>query len=416
MTIQASKFITLSTAGKASAWEALLAEVEQTKAANSNEKIYINFALVQLSESNEYLAKLIMDDQVVFECIKGNTTHKLLDMTALVLLHDNKKREEKFKLQVLDVVKTLSKKELETQKRLKTYRNAITSVLDTKAGSSSVFVKFADIAKDCGFNNMLNVCKGLNNYFEELCSVCSERNITDIMVSMRDVLYNANLIDTFFKTAIRIFKDAGIKLTFTDCTDELNSKLRLHMKYIYNNGKPEEVLNFVKELGIGRVVLLTKLKDHDTKDTHYREEDEVVAQFIAIVNQISDDVIQFKYIGFAGLQTFHDKLAYYGSPDEFEDELFMHIVDIPLEELGCTGIRIAKSWHLNLLNGDVAGSGEFNYVNTYTSETITALPQEESVVLPEFIRRSLRSWHVRFNERATLIDVTMFKKKLKNRR
>lgn len=416
ITVQANKYITLATMTKPSAWEALVEAVEAAKQEANGEKICVSFMLAQVTETNPYLSKILLDDQIIIECIENNTTHKVLHTAAFILLHDKQKLKDKFCFQKIVVQKTLTKKELDLKKRLDSYKNAITTILDEKGpGKTSVFVAFADITRGCNLNNLRNVCKDLPDYFEVLKNVCLERSINDIMISMRGVDYHANLIDAFFKSAIRIFNENSLKITFTDCNDELNSKLRLHMKLTYNNGSTEDVLEYINKLGVGRVVLLTKLKDHNTENMLYREEDEVVAQFIAIIRQISADAIEFKYTGFEAMKTFHDLLAYYGSPDEFEDRLLMHTVSIKLTELGCTDIRIAKGWHLNLLNGDVAGSDEFNYISTYTSETIKALAQPEEVVLPEFIRRSLRSWHEQFNERAMLIDIQNFKKKCKRK-
>ena len=416
ITIQAQKYITLATMTKLSAWQELLAAVNEAKKQAKDEKVCVSFMTAQVTENNPYLAELLRDDQVVIECIKNNPTHTVLMAAAIILLHDNKKVQEKFIFHTLTVNKTLSKKELETKKKVDAFKKAINTVLDTKnLSSGSTFVMFSDITRGCGLNNLKNDVKALGAFFDTLKNICVERGIKDIMISMRDVEYHANLIDTSLKSAIRVFKENGLKITFTDCNDELNAKLRLHMKLTYNNGTPGDVLEYIKKLGVGRVVLLTKLKDHDTENMLYREDDEVVAQFIAIIRQIADDEIEFKYTGFEDLKTYHDLLAYYGSPDEFEDRLLMHTVSIKLKDLGCIDIRIAKGWHLNLLNGDVAGSDEFNYVATHTSETIKSLPQAEEVVLPEFIRRSLRSWHEPFNERAMLIDIQNFKKKCKRK-
>lgn len=417
ITVQANNYITLATTTKSTAWENLLNAVDEAKKQANGEKICVNFVFTQITETNPFIAKLILDDDIVIECIENNMTYSVLHTAALILLHDNAKLKDKFRYQKLTVTKTLTRKELDLKKKLDQYKAAITTVLDSKStNSSSVFCLFADITRGCNINNLKNDCKALPDYFTVLKDVCLSRGINDIMVSMKCVEYSANLIDAVLKSTIRIFNENKIKITFTDCNEELNNKLRLHMKLIYNNGTTEDVLDFIKALGVGRVVLLTKLKDHNTENLLYREEDEVVAQFIAIIRQISSTAVEFKYTGFDALKTYHDLLAYYGSDDDFEDRLLMHTVEIPLYELGCTDIRIARGWHLNLLNGDVAGSGEFDYVKTYTSETIKSLPSEETVVLPEFIRRSLRSWHESFNERAMLIDIQNFKKKVKRRK
>lgn len=411
-TIQANTYITLANVNKPKSWEQLLAAVKEATAV---EPVCVNFAFVQLSEPNLYLTELLMNDRVTIECIKSNTTHMVLHSAAIVVLHDNKKIAEKFKFQTIEASKTLSKKELEIRQRFNKYKAAINATIDAKgAGRTSIFVTLADLTKDCGLNFATNK-NGISDFFNILRDILVERGIKEIMISMRNIAYKENLITSYLRTAIRICKEHDIKITFTDCSEELNSKLRLHMKLTYNNGAPEDVLNFIKQLGIGRVVLLTKLKDRNTENTDYREEDEVIAQFIAIIRQISTDAIEFKYTGFGAMPTFHDLLAQYGSPDEFDDKLIMHIVNIPIADLGCTDIRIAKGWHLNLLNGDVDSSGEFNYISTYTSETIKALAQPEEVVLPEFIRRSFRSWHESFNERAMLVDIQNFKKKCKRK-
>lgn len=416
-TIQANNYITLANVNKTDSWERLLEAVNAAVAA-SDEPICVNFAFVQLAEPNEYTAELLKNDKVIIECIKGNPTYAVFATAATVLLHSNEKIKNKFKFMTLAAPKTLTKKELDVKKRIDTYKVAINTVLDSKGpGRTSVFVQFSDIIKGCGLNNLSNTAKNLAEYFDTLRDICFERGIKEIMISMRDVTYHANLIDASLISAIRIFNEKGMKITFTDCNEELNGKLRIHIKLTYNNGSAEDVHNFVNELGVGRVVLLTKLKDHDSEDLNtYRVKDEVVAQFIAIIRQISADSVEFKYTGFAAMKTFHDLLAQYGSPDEFEDKLLMHHVTIPMSDLGCTDIRITKGWHLNLLNGDVEGSDEFNYISTYTSETIKALPQPEDVVLPEFIRRSLRSWHEPFNEMAMCVDVQNFKKKCKRKR
>lgn len=411
-TIQANTYITLANVNKPKSWEQLLAAVKEATAV---EPVCVNFAFVQLSEPNLYLTELLMNDRITIECIKSNTTHMVLHSAAIVVLHDNKKIAEKFKFQTIEASKTLSKKELEARQRFNKYKAAINATIDAKgAGRTSIFVTLADLTKDCGLNFVTNK-NGISDFFNILRDILVERGIKEIMISMRNIAYKENLITSYLRTAIRICKEHDIKITFTDCSEELNSKLRLHMKLTYNNGAPEDVLNFIKQLGIGRVVLLTKLKDRNTENTDYREEDEVIAQFIAIIRQISADAVEFKYTGFDAMKTFHDLLAYYGSPDEFDDKLLMHIVNIPIADLGCTDIRIAKGWHLNLLNGDVDSSGEFNYISTYTSETIKALAQPEEVVLPEFIRRSFRSWHESFNERAMLVDIQNFKKKCKRK-
>lgn len=417
ITIQAQKYITLATMNKLNAWQDLVAAINAAKQQSGDNKVCVSFMTTQVIDNNPYLSEILRDEQVVIECIKNNPTHKVLTAAAMILLHDNKKVEEKFIFHTLTVNKTLSSKELEAKRRVDKFKHAINTTLDTKNLScGSVFVAFADITRDCGINNLKNDVKALASYFETLKDVCLERGLKELMVSMRNIEYRASLIDTSLKTAIRIFKQNGLKITFTDCDDELNARLRLHMKLIYNNGTAEDALEYIKKLGIGRVVLLTKLKEHDTENMLYREDDEVVAQFIAIVDKISNDTIEFKYTGFDALKTYHDLLAYYGSPDEFDDKLLLHTVPIKLKDLGCIDIRIAKSWHLNLLNGDVEGSDEFNYVETHTSETIKFMQQPEAVVLPEFIRRSLRSWHITFNERAMLIDIQNFKKKCKRKR
>lgn len=415
ITVQAQQYVTLANNSKSTAWENLIAAIEVAKQQANGDKVCVSFVFTQVTETNPYLRQILLDDSVIIECIENNPTHKALYTSAAILLHDNDRIRDKFMYKKLEVVKTLSKKELELRKKLNNYRKTIDSVLDAMGpGKTNVFVSFKDITRDCSIGNLKHT-ENLKEYFEVLRDICVERGIVNIMISMRDVDYHANLIDVAFKTAIRIFNESGIKITFTDCNEELNSKLRLHMKLTYNNGTPGDVLEYIKKLGVGRVVLLTKLKDHDTEDMTYREEDEVVAQYIAIIRQISSDSIVFRYAGFGDMKTYHDKLAYYGSPDEFEDKLNMHDVTIPLNVLGCIDIRIAKCWHLNLLNGDVAGSDEFNYIGTHTSETIKSLPHEEFVVLPEFIRRSLRSWHVPFNERAMLFDIQNFKKKCKRK-
>lgn len=397
-------------------WQKLINLLEQEKQQlGPNEKIGVSFAYIGGHlQPNPYIAQLIKDDTVILICIKNSLVSKMLLTSAKILLHDNAKIAVKFKFETLESsVKPLNKKEKKQLDLIKIYTNAITAGLSEQvAVTNELFCNFSEITKNCNFNNLENVRVGLDLFFNTLLDFCKTHKVKSIMISLKNIKYKANLIDADLKMAIKLFQAENIKIFFTDCNKALNDMLRLHIKLAYNNGTPEEVLKFIKNLQLGRVVLLTKLKDHRSENLSYREKDEVIAQYIAIIKQISPDTVEFLYTGFDYLKTFHDQIARYGSPDEF-DELMLARVSIPIADLGCTDIRIAKSWHLNLLNGDVMGSDEYNYITTYTSEVIRALQSPEKVVLPEFIRRSLRSWNIPFNERALLIDIQNFKKNLK---
>lgn len=416
MIIYVHNYVSVGTINNSTPWLKLEQAVEEAKKnLPEGEELHVSFSYITVTEQNPYIAKVLTDDDIIIDCIKGNPTHRMLYSSALMLLRDHKKIANKFHFDVINTAKVLNKKEQAEQQKIKAYKAAISKELEEKAKTQkSLFCSFLKISEGCNLNNLRNICKDLPAFFETLKNLCAEWGITSIIVSMKNVDYNENLIDTFLKIAIRTFTAAGIKITFSDCTPLLNDKLRLHLKLAYNNGSVAEVEKFIRSLRLGRVVLLTKLKDHRSTDVKYREEDEVVAQYIAILNQISEREAEFYYTGFANLKTFHDLIAEYGSPDEFS-ELKMQRIVIPLEDLGCTDIRVARKWHLNLINGDVASDEKFNYIETYTGETIKAVKVPEKVVLPEFIRRSLRSWFISFNEPALLIDIQNYKNSLKKK-
>lgn len=410
-TIDVNTYVTLGTINQISAWQSLANAVEQAKQSATGKPVVLTFYYTALSTTNPILNQLITDPDVKFVCYEGTATAKILQTTISVLLRTNfdKISPDKFECKRLEKTKVLSVKQQKELSQMNTYKRDIRAALDkVNTSYSEVFVRFKDMAVAKDLQNLVHVATGLTAFFEALREVCKERNITSLLVSLKDVEYNDVLMASHIQTTMRKFSEENMRILFTDCKKGLENKLRLHIKQRYTNGSPRDVLAFIEKLGVGRVVLLTKLKDHNSEELGYREEDEVVAQYIGIIEGYSDTTVSFKYTGFQNLATFHDLMAKYGTPEEF-DNLIMHNIEIDLEVLGCTNIRVAKSWHLDLFDGNGEGDPNLLRVATRTSETIQSLRKEEVVLLPEFIRRSLRSWHISFNERALLSDIQTFK-------
>lgn len=411
ITVDVTKYINYQSMNSISAWRELVEHVHKLEAEQPTESLQLNLTYATLNNVNDYIKELILDERVQFLCIKNNITYKVLYTTASILLRNNN-LDKKFELVELQAAKTLTKKELAVQTQQKKY----TSAIDKAIGSNEhpqVFVRYLDLVKDCKeLNNLKYDCKDMPVFFKQLLEYCINKNKQQLIISLKDVDYNPNIIDASCKTAIQWFADARIELIFSDCDINLAGKLKLYRKMTYSNGTIEDVSNFIRGLGLGRVVLLTKLKSHRSTNPKYREKDEVVAQFIGIITQITPTSVTFRYAGFGQLQTFHDLLAQYGTPDEFES-LIMNSITVNFANLGITNIRIADKWHLNLFDGSAKGSADFNYIETYCSENIKSLPVPEKVILPEFLRRSLKSWHIKFNEQGLLDDTKAFSKALK---
>lgn len=410
ISVDVSKFINYQAISNITSWKNLVEHIHKLEQDNPNEIIQVSLVHTPLNTVNDYIKELIIDNRVQFLCIKNNITWKVLSTTAAFLLRNNN-LSDKFNLIELNTTQTLSKKELAAQAQYKKYNAAIEAAL-SKTKGPAVFVSYLDLTKDCGLNNLCYDCKELPTFFKQFCDYCKNAEKQQVIISLRNVKYNPNLIDAACKAAIQWFADAGIELIFSDCDANLAGKLKLYRKMTYSNGTIEDAVAFIEDLGLGRVVLLTKLKSHRSTNTRYREKDEVVAQFIGIISQITPADVTFRYAGFGQLTSFHDLLAQYGAPDEFET-LIMNTITINYANLGITSLRIADKWHLNLFDGAAKGSSEFNYVDTYTSENIRSLPKPERVILPEFLRRSLKSWNISFNEQALLADIKNFQKTLK---
>lgn len=410
ITVDVSKFINYRGMESITSWKSLVEHIHKIEQDNPTEKIQVNLVYTPVNTVNDYIKELILDDRVQFVCIKNNITWKVLSTTAAFLLRRSD-LTDKFSLIELDSVKTLSKKELAAQAQLKKYNTAIDAVL-AKTKGPYVFVNYLDLTKDCNLNNLCYDCKDLPTFFKQFCDNCQKAGKQQVIISLKNVQYNPNIIDAACKAAIQWFANAGIELIFSDCDPGLAGKLKLYRKMTYSNGTIDDAVTYIEDLGLGRVVLLTKLKSHRSTNTRYREKDEVVAQFIGIITQITPTEVTFRYAGFAQLASFHDLLAQFGAPDEFEP-LIMNTVTINYANLGITSLRIADKWHLNLFDGATKGSSEFNYVDTYTSEDIRNLNKPEKVCLPEFLRRSLKSWNISFNEQALRADTKSFLQSLR---
>ena len=414
-TINVHPYVTSSSTSQSTAWQALMNAVEEAKQRSNGEKVIVSFNYTQINQTNVYINQLILDPQIKLTCYHGQPIATILTTTACILLKTpiDKISTDKIECSVIEKTKVLAKKDKNIYDKTKAFKKDIDAAFDKLNTSfADVFCYFKNLSNDTSLQHLANNCKALPMFFDALKQVCLERNVNSLIVSMKDVDYRDELLASYFQKAIRELSDINIKIIFTDCTKGLENRLRLHIKQRYTNGTTEDVLNFINKLGTGRVVLLTKLKDHNSDSLSYRENDEVIAQYIGIISSISDDTIGFKYTGFGNLKTYHDLLAQYGSPDDF-DELVMHNISIPVEVLGCTNIRVAKSWHLDLLDGNGESDSKFYYIPTNTSATIQYSDTVESVLLPEFIRRSLKSWHISFNEKALQSDVLIFKKNIK---
>ena len=410
--IDASKIIGYQNLNNLAAWKDLVAAVHKLEEANPTETIQVDVAYLSINDVNEYIKELILDDKVQFICVKNNVAWKVLTLSAQIHLrtHD---LDSKFIAIELQKSQTLNKKELAAQKQRKMFNSAIDAVLADN-NSQSIFVMFSDITKNCGLNNLMNACKELPDFFKQFCAYCKEKNYQRVVVSMRNVEYNPNIIDAACKAAIQWFANEDIELIFSDCDAKLTATLKLYRQMAYSNGTIDDAREFVENLGLGRVCLLTMLKPHRSDNTRYREKDEVEAQYIGIITQITPTDVTFSFTGFGNMLTFHDLLARYGDIDEF-DQLVMNSITINYADLGITSIRIANKWHLNLFDGAVKGNADFHYIETYTSESATSLTTPEKVLLPEFLRRSLKSWHINFNEEALIKDRNAFQKALKQR-
>lgn len=394
-------------------------------------KILIDFINSPLSNISplikSVIMEFIMDDNVVMQCWENTQTHRILQPCVMFKITDPKKAAEKLILIKASTSQVLPKSEIEKNNRLKKYRTAIRNCLEPLAAQSKdIFTYFKDVKAGCGFDNLETMRVGLNEFFYEFAEIANDLGIKSIFMSMKDVKYNEKLIDYDLKLAISACYAKGISLVFTDCTAKLNAYLALHTKMVYDNGTIEDLKKAINELGQGRVVLLTRFTPHNSENMSYREKNEIYGQFIGIIDQIKPDGIKVKYCGYKDFSSIHDRLV--RSSFDLEDttenmNLAINTTDIPYEVIGFGDLRIARDWHIDLFNiaGTTPEAQQFNYANTYTNKNgqyncengDKTKPVEETVVLPEYIRRVLIAWGIPFNRKALQQDIEDFTKSLK---
>lgn len=261
-------------------------------------------------------------------------------------------------------------------------------------------------SKDRG-DNFRNALREIADEFEAAGNALSK-----IVVDTRDCDVAPHVKDALADEA-GDYAIKGIKISLISGDSEENRRLQLRTDIGRRTIPDSDKLKVLQRLGFGTVGILTKFKKRKKDNIELRLEDVVTNQYIAIFRQMSEDntVAVFECYKYSELVSKWDE---YNTCGEILDAPNSQRKEVRIEGLGLERVCIGSTWHFNRFDG--AAEGEKTR-KTYTGVDGANSGHLEEVVIPEYIRRALLSYEIRFKEASLKSDAEQFKidmEKVKN--
>jgi hypothetical protein len=198
----------------------------------------------------------------------------------------------------------------------------------------------------------------------------------------------------------------GIKLNVLSSDKEENRKLKLRTDIGKRELPVEDKYTLLKNLGRGTVGVLTKFKKRKSQNIELRLEDTITNQYIAILHDASLKTGMAKFICYKYSELV-SKWDEYASCGDILDAPASYEKEISLAEMGLEHACIGTTWHFNRFDG--AAEGERTR-KTWTSADGSYAGECEEVLIPEYIRRTLLSHDIKFNNKKLIKNVEEFKR------
>lgn len=385
-------------------WEKFIAAVEEMRAQTpASEKLEFDAKGVYVEYSNRANDIVRVDN---IELVLYNANDVCTTLNTVCMLSGRPKIARNVEVEVKSLtVKPLTQKEKDYKALVIEYENNMNKErpfngvyrITLETWNSPNSINFYGIAKrDAIVEAMMNRIRALTEAGEVIEKIIFTSYRTEI----------ADLILERVADQASTLSERGITLEMRCDNEEEERKLKLRTSIRCRELNAPAKMQLLKNLGKGRVGLLTKVKKRRSNNIELRLKDELVRQYIAILQGINKErKAVFICYNFNDLMPTCDDFVSSGEETCDEDIVEAKKIEISIDDLGICDVCLGIVWHFETFDGKAVG---LKKKVTYAGPDGCYSGTRNEVNIAEYIRRSLLSMNVKFNNEALMRDSAKF--------